>query len=64
MNHLYRQSDLREQFLTCRITGLRSGIKSDFCLKIASPWHCSPMAECHWPLWNSSLSFSCWKLMP
>ncbi|XP_015507048.1 mucin-16 [Parus major] len=25
MNHLYRQSDLRDQFLTCRITGLRPG---------------------------------------
>ncbi|XP_014115387.1 PREDICTED: mucin-16 [Pseudopodoces humilis] len=25
MNHLYHQSDLRDQFLTCRITGLRPG---------------------------------------
>ncbi|XP_063260892.1 mucin-16 [Prinia subflava] len=25
MNHLYRQSDLRDQFLTCRITRLRPG---------------------------------------
>ncbi|XP_039421903.1 mucin-16 [Corvus cornix cornix] len=37
MNHLYRQSDLRDQFLTCNITGLRPGSIVVDCLCFFQP---------------------------